>query len=532
MFYCFGCQAKGDVITFVREIEHVDFVEAVEKLAARAGIELHYDDNGGGQERKRKQLAMDALGTAGEWYHERLLTAPDAAAARGYLRQRGFDGDTVREFKLGWAPDDWDSLAKSLKLPANVLIDAGLAFRNKRDRMQDSFRGRIMFPIFDAAGKPVAFGGRVIDSQSQPKYKNSAETVVYSKRRTLFGLNWAKTDVVAKGEVIVCEGYTDVIGLFRSGVPRAVATCGTALAEDHVRLLKNFARRIVLAYDADSAGQSAADKFYEWEKKYDLDIAVATLPRGEDPASLAQRDPAGLQQAIETAKPYLAFRIDRVVSAGDLRTPEGRARTAEAAMTVVREHPSPLVRDQYLVQVADRCRIDIEQLRRLIGRSRAPIQTQRSRPARELRGPETEALRIAVHRPELLLELIPDVAGAAELFDDDLHASAYRALVSADTLRGAIDAAEPEAAALLQKVAVEEPPNEDSDAFVRLVEQAGRRALQRLDADMRAAQEPPEATMRAVAWLRTEMESLRETSSAPEAVKRLVPWLITATEEQ
>src|SRR5438309_2852881 len=288
---CHGCQAKGDVITFVREIEHLEFAEAVERLAARAGIQLRYDQAAVSQERKRRSTLIEAMEQAVEWYHQRLLTAADAAPARSYLRSRSYDGDVVRAYRVGWAPDDWDALARALSLPVDVLRDTGLGFVNRRDRPQDAFRGRIMFPIFDARGEPVAFGGREMPGGKGPKYKNSAETAIYSKSRVLYGLNWAKADVVRAGEVIVCEGYTDVIGFAQAGLPRAVATCGTALAEEHFRLLKNFARRVVLGYDADAAGQAAAERFYEWERRYELDIAVADLPPGADPADVARTDP-------------------------------------------------------------------------------------------------------------------------------------------------------------------------------------------------------------------------------------------------
>ena len=177
-------------------------------------------------------------------------------------------------------------------------VDAGLAFLNKRNRRQDAFRGRILFPIFDSQGDPVAFGGRVLPGGDGPKYKNSPETPIYAKSKMLYGLNWAKGDIVEADEVIVCEGYTDVIGFARAGMRRAVATCGTALTEDHVRLLKRFAKRVVLAFDADAAGQGAADRFYEWEGKYEVDgRAWPPCPPGKDPGrpgpARSRRPPPG-----------------------------------------------------------------------------------------------------------------------------------------------------------------------------------------------------------------------------------------------
>ena len=297
--------------------------------------------------------------------------APDAGLARDYLRSRGYDGEVVRRFRLGWAPDDWDALAKSLKLSVKVLSDSGLGFVNRRGRAQDFFRGRVLFPICDPSGRPVAIGGRILPprpgqappDRPEPKYKNSQESPIYSKRRTLYALNWAKQGIIAQGEVVVCEGYTDVIGCFESGVPWAVATCGTALAEEHFALLRNFGKRIVLAYDADSAGQNAASRVYEWERKHEVDIVVADLPGGSDPGDLARTDPEGLARAVKEARPFLQFRVDRMLSTGDLTTPEGRARAAEHALAAVAEHPDDLVRDQYVMQLADRCRLDVAKLR-------------------------------------------------------------------------------------------------------------------------------------------------------------------------
>ena len=197
-----------------------------------------------------------------------------------------------------------------------------------------------------------------------PKYKNSQETAIYSKRRVLYGLNWAKADIVESGEVIVCEGYTDVIGLFSVGLPRAVATCGTALGEEHFRLLRNFATgRMVLAYDADAAGAAGANRVYEWERQHQVDVAVAALPAGSDPGELARTDPDALRVAIANAKPFLSFRLARIFESADLRSIEGRAKTADRALAAVLEHPSELVRDQYLMEVADRCRMEPAALR-------------------------------------------------------------------------------------------------------------------------------------------------------------------------
>ena len=327
-YRCFGCDKAGDVFTFVQEHEHVDFVGAVEYLAAKAGMQLTYTSTGQSRERARRKQLVDAMAVAVEWYHHRLLDDPAARLARDYLRSRGLSGDVARTFRLGWAPDEWDALARQSGVDGELLRATGLAFTNRSGRMQDAFRGRVLFPIFSDAGEAVALGGRVLPGSDDPaKYKNSPETPIYAKSKTLYGLNWAKADVAASDQAVVCEGYTDVIGFHRVGVPRAVATCGTAFTEDHIRLLKRYASRVVLAFDADAAGIGAAERFYEWERKYQVQVSVAQLPQGQDPGALAQRDPDALVAALAAATT-----VSRLPSAaGDGRAPRPDARGPGAA---------------------------------------------------------------------------------------------------------------------------------------------------------------------------------------------------------
>jgi DNA primase len=561
-YYCFGCQASGDAITFVRATEHLDFVDAVRLLADRAGVALH-EDAELGKDRKRRTELLDALERAVQWYHERLLRSPDAGRARDYLRSRGYDGGVVRQFRLGWAPDDWDALSKALKLPERVLTDSGLGFVNRRGRAQDSFRARVLFPICDPSGRPVALGGRILppgpnDSppdRPEPKYKNSQESSVYSKRRTLYALNWAKADVIAKGEVVVCEGYTDVIGFFQAGVPRAVATCGTALAEEHFTLLRNFGRRIVLAYDADGAGQNATSRVYEWERKHEVDVVVADLPKGSDPGDLSRSDPAALARAVAEARPFLQFRVDRIINAGDLTTAEGRARAAEAALTAVAEHPDDLVRDQYVMQLSD-LRERLEHLRAHPPAEPVPKRTSREAPdPGEFRdpddgyqndyddegnsnassrvrvqkaGPGLEALKLAVHRPEEVADRLQTV-----LFTDPLQRDAFLALIEHDDLHEAITSASPEVAGLLRRITVEEPLVGDPDfgdpvdLVVRvLLHEAVRRALTELEKASRGLGESWQDGAATTAQVRLWLAELDDPTSVRAAADRLVAWLM------
>ncbi|HUP87233.1 MAG TPA: DNA primase [Acidimicrobiales bacterium] len=526
LYYCYGCQAGGNLFRFVQETQHLDFASAVEWVAGKYGITLRYDNERVGQDRARRQVLTDAMERAVEWYHERLLTSPDAGAARGYLRSRGYGRETVDRFRIGWAPDEWDALARALSLSADVLEDTGLGFKNRVGRLQDSFRARVLFPIFDAAGKPVAFGGRILPGGEGPKYKNSSESKLYSKSRTLYALNWAKEEVSRVDEVIVCEGYTDVIAFFDAGMPRAVATCGTALADEHFRTLKNFATRIVLAYDADAAGQNAASRFYEWEQKYEVEVAVLALPAGADPGDVGREDPEALRRAVREAKPFLEFRLERVLGRSDLSSVERRAKAAEAALDVIAEHPNDFVRDQYVMKVAGPTKQKEEQLRahltRLLkGDHRATlIARTTSAPRSSLVGPEIEALRLAVHQPDVVADRLEGV-----LFADEVNLAAFDALCAASTLDDAIERARPEAAALLQRLAVEEAEADAHDVVRLLVANAAQRRLSLLQAEARAADDPTEYSP-TIAWLKVTTEQLWDDATSVGASEQLVAWLV------
>ncbi len=542
VYYCFGCQRSGDAITFVQEIDGLDFVGAVESLASRFGIQLRYTSAGEGQRRGRKKSLQEAVGKAAEFYHQRLLSGSESAEARSYLRGRGYDGDLVRKYKLGWAPDDWDQLAKHLRLGADDLRDAGLGFVNKAGRQQDAFRGRVMFPIHDERGDAVGFGGRVLPGHEGSKYKNTTtEAVVYDKSRVLYGLHTHRDGIVKAGEAIICEGYTDVIGYATADIPRAVATCGTALTEEHVKLLKRFsANRLVLSFDADAAGLAAAERVYAWEKEYELDIRVAALPPGVDPDDLARQDPAGLQRAVDDAVPFLKFRLDRVLNAGDMSTPEGKARVAEHALDVVREHPDSLVRDQYVIEIADRTRIDLARLRELLAGEarRRPAAPQYARPPVDSYGdveheddrppertrltPEDEAIRLMIHRPD-------EVAGqlAPALFGDPTRREAFEALES-EGVMAAADRVGDRAATLLRRLAVESSDAETDDVVAGVVRLAADRVVRDLQHRARMADsvDDRQSFATAIAWVKNQTEGLAERTTREAAVTQLRPWLI------
>ena len=523
-YRCFGCGAAGDAFKFVQEIEHLDFVAAVESLAAKNNVQLRYTTGEAGdrQRHRRKQL-VDAMGKAVEWYHQRLLDAPDAREARDYLRRRGLSGNVARSFKLGWAPDDWDAMSKEIAVAPDLLRDAGLAFNNKSGRLQDSFRARVLFPIYTENGDPVALGGRVLPGSSDPaKYKNSSETPIYAKSKTLYGLNWAKGDIVTGDQVIVCEGYTDVIGFHRAGIKRAVATCGTALTEDHVRLLKRYATQVVLAFDADAAGQGAAQRFYEWEERYQVRVSVARFPDGKDPGDLSVSDPEALRQAIDQALPFLGFRVNHALNSRKLRSPEDRAQVAGLAMAVVNEHPNRDVRKLYAAQVAAHVGMPPADLVSLAERGvKSP--TVRVTPARRV-GAAENAEFVAV---AMLLQRWDDIAPwlMEELFVDEVARRAFLAVAeSAGAIELALELADPEAREFLERAAVADVDADPVLEARNLIAAATRR---RLAASVHVTD--PDA-VHALRDARLALEEIEQTDAGDAGAETLLGWLKGASE--
>ena len=532
VYYCFGCQRSGDVITFVQEIEGLDFAGAVEMLAGRAGIQLRYTSGDESAARSRRKQLLASVARARDFYHQRLLDGPDAGAARQYLRSRGYDGGLVRRWKLGWAPDQWDVLARHLGLSDDDLHDSGLGFVNRRRRQQDFFRGRIVFPITDERGDTVGFGGRIMPGAEGPKYLNtSTEAKTYDKSSVLYGLYEHRKEIVQAGRAVVCEGYTDVIGCAEAGIHLAVATCGTALTEQHVRLLKRFsADRLVLAFDADAAGAAAAGRVYAWERTFELEVRVADLPPGQDPGDLARSDPGALHRAVDQALPFLQFRVDRALAGADLSTIESRARAAERAVAVVNEHPDPMVRDPHVVRIADRCRVDPDHLRRFAAGG-AGIAPDRASGRDRARGsvdddrltPEDEALQLAIHRHN-------EVAGRihAVLFGDPVHREAFRALEHTGGLVEASDQVSQPASRLLHRLAVDPGDASVDDVLARLARLTAARAMNDLRRLAASAEDPSvrRQCIASVAWLKSQSERLDERNTRDDALAGLLPWLI------
>jgi DNA primase len=363
LYYCFGCNKGGDVINLVMELESLTFVEAVERLAEKVGVRLTYEQQSAAdrQAAGRKQRLIAAHREAVAFYHALLMDSPEAKAAREYLKGRGLSKETVAAFSLGWAPARWDDLCRHLakkRFTEPELIEAGLALRSERGSLIDRFRGRVMFPTFDVAGEPVAFGGRVLDD-STPKYLNTADTPIFHKGRVLYGLNWAKKAVATAGRIVVVEGYTDVIALHQAEITEVVASNGTALTADHFSLIGRFAPRAVLAFDSDRAGNAAAERAFDAALASGLDVRVLILPAGKDPADLVTSQGGdAFREITKSAVPIVEYRLLREIERFDLSDSEGRTRAVRAGIPILVRIRDEVMRRDYTSRLAEWTRLD------------------------------------------------------------------------------------------------------------------------------------------------------------------------------
>ena len=355
MYYCFGCGASGDLIGFVEKTENLDFVGAVEWLADRYGVEIAYEESSPQAERRRdeQRRLLALLEDAAGFYTRYLWESAEAEPARAYLAERGLEDQTVRDFRLGFAPTAWDRVCAAARAkgfsPAE-LERAGLSSRGRRGSV-DRFRGRLMFPLADARGRVRGFGARQMPGGEPPKYLNSPEGTLFRKSEVVYALDRARTTIAANSRAIVVEGYTDVLALHQAGLTESVASMGTALTEQQVRELGRLAGTgtLYLAFDADAAGQEAALRGMQLAQATGMQVRVVELPEGRDPADVAVADPAAFRAALEAAGGVLAFRIGRILTA-----PGSRDQRYQQAAAVLRQAPASVERSEAVRLVADR----------------------------------------------------------------------------------------------------------------------------------------------------------------------------------
>ena len=382
LFYCHGCHKGGDVFTLVQETQGLTFPEALETLARQAGITLSRRPGGGRAAAERERL-VGVMRRAVEFYTRRLLGGADAGQARSYLRSRGYDRPLIEKFGLGFSPAGEPSLRTELRaagIEDRAMERAGLVISRGRDGARDRFWGRIMFPIHNLRGDPVGFGARLL-AGTGPKYLNSPETPLYRKSELLYGLHMARREISRDDRAVVVEGYTDVIALHRAGLESAVATCGTALGEDHLEVLGRLGERIVLAFDADRAGSDAALRGERVSRRSGrrLDLRVAELPDGKDPADLVQDGRLDeLREAVADARPVLQYRIERRLSRVDPTQPESRARAVNELAPLVAAVADPATRAEYEDALSRGTGVGIAEVKAAVRRSSGAGRSDRS----------------------------------------------------------------------------------------------------------------------------------------------------------
>lgn len=379
LYHCFSCGEGGDVITFVRKTDALSFTEAVEKLAAKYSIQLRYEEGSGGSSSNQGQRSrlVEAHNLATKFYQEQ-LRSPDAAHARKFLSERGFDEASWDHFGVGYSPAGWDGLRTFLKskgFSEEDLLTGGLMVQGQRGAY-DRFRDRVMWPIRDSGGDTIGFGARKLSEADQgPKYLNTPETPIYKKSHVLYGIDLARRDMAKQQQAVVVEGYTDVMACHLSGITTAVATCGTAFGGDHVKVLRRILMddeskpaSVVFTFDGDEAGKKAAIKSFNEDQKFAASTYVAVEPHGLDPCDLRMQGGAeAVQKLIANKIPLFEFVIKSTIADFDLANPEGRVAAMRAVVPIVKGIKDSALRPEYVRIVSGWLGIDEATLRKEVG---------------------------------------------------------------------------------------------------------------------------------------------------------------------
>ena len=494
-FHCFGCQTGGDVIAFLMKIDHLSFTETIERLADRMGYTLRYEEYSGGEKAPvgNRSRLVAAHAEAAKFFQNLLNTSPDAAFGRELLTKRGFDRAACEAFGVGYAPNSWDGLTKHLRA-LNFTIDelelAGLSKMGERGPI-DKFRNRLMWPIRDISGDVVGFGARKLASDAEdqgPKYLNTSETPIYKKSQVLYGLDMAKKEIAKKRQVVVVEGYTDVMACHLAGITTAVATCGTAFGPDHIRIIRRllmdddaFRGEVIFTFDGDAAGQKAAMRAFNEDQKFVTQTFVAVEPDGLDPCDLRQhKGDLALRDLIARRIPLFEFAIKTELNQHNLNTAEGRVNALNATAPLVSQIRDKSLRPEYTRLLAGWLGVEVEIVSRAVSqgvkRVAAPQGSTEETPVESSWRPdpleptlmlEREVLKARVQMPAL-------VSTWTTIEDGSFTHPAYSALAATINSLGATRAftseeiADPQLKALFTELSVE-PIRADGEITERYV---------------------------------------------------------------
>lgn len=498
MFFCFGCHKGGSVFTFIMEIERVTFPEAIKIVAEKSGVPLpKMIDDGRFETRKRESDQIIELNQwALQWWQNQLQSKA-AASVRGYLKQRGISEETGQTFQLGFAPDSWDSLSIHLRQKGatqELLERSGLVVKKDEGGSYDRFRGRLIFPVFDAQGKPIAFGGRTLDPDGEPKYLNSPETPAYTKGRHLFGLNLTRDEIRRQGFAILVEGYLDLIVPYQFGVRNVVASLGTALTPEQVKLVGRFARKVVVNYDGDRAGVQAAKRAIETLLAEDLEVKVLVLPDNADPDDFIRKHGVTeYQQLRGTARPHIQFAIDEAVRDRNLHRPADKAAAVEETLPFVRAVRNRIQRREFFDIAMDALRVQADQRRELWQQTRtgastdaATVQQLVTRSA-TLTVAEGKLLGLLLANEELRKIVLPRLE--ASDYEDLATAAIFRGLIKLDEDESEVSfdslteasAGDPQSSELLARLMIAEQTESFDEALAQADSCVNAMRLMKLD---------------------------------------------------
>jgi len=486
IFYCFGCQKGGSVFNFVMEMERVTFPDAIKIVAEKTGVPLPklVDDSRFESSKRESDQVIELNQWALQWWEDQ-LNSNFGKAAREYLKGRGITEETIKTFRLGFAPDSWEMLSAHLLQKGATqeqLEKSGLVVKKDEGGSYDRFRGRLMFPVIDAQGRPIAFGGRTLEPEGEPKYLNSPETSAYTKGRHLFGLNLTRDEIRRAGFAILVEGYLDLIVPYQFGVRNVVASLGTALTPEQVKLVARFARKVVVNYDGDRAGVQAAKRAIETILADDIEVKVLVLPDNADPDDFIRKyGVSEYQRRRGEAQPHIQFVIDQAVRDRNLHSPADKAAAIEETLPFVRAVRSRIQKREYFDIAMDALRVQVDQRRELWQRIRSGASTDaatvqelvKRSPASRPTVAEEKLLALVLANEELRKIMLPRLEEGD--YADLATAQIFRALVKLDQEESEISfdslseatTDDPKASELLARLMMDEPAESFDDSLAQ-----------------------------------------------------------------